>query len=126
MKQNEVLNLMRNLVNRENALIRLDESDVKYLTEEKEVEVISSFSFENHGKRMNDIIGQLQHMENRVKSYQRYILIVEYSPDDDFMMNEFELLSKYLKNVVTTDITQWSLYSNEGLNGLRVSLIMSR
>ena len=44
MKQNEVLNLMRNLVNRENALIRLDESDVKYLTEEKEVEVISSFS----------------------------------------------------------------------------------
>lgn len=126
MKQNEVLNLMRNLVNRENALIRLDESDVKYLTEEKEVEVISSFSFENHGKRMNDIIGQLQHMENRVKSYQRYILIVEYSPDDDFMMNEFELLSKYLKNVVTTDITKWSLYSNEGLNGLRVSLIMSR
>lgn len=126
MKQNEVLNLMRNLVNKENALIRLDESDVKYLTEEKEVEVISFFSFENHGKRMNDIIGQLQHMEKRVKSYQRYILVVEYSPDNDFMMNELDLLSKYLKNVVTTDITKWSLYSNEGLNGLKISLIMSR
>ena len=42
------------------------------------------------------------------------------------MMNELDLLSKYLKNVVTTDITKWSLYSNEGLNGLKISLIMSR
>lgn len=126
MKQNEVFNLTCNLVNKENALICLDESDVKYLAEEKEVEVISSFSSENHGKRMNDIIGQLQHMEKRVKSYQRYILVVEYSPDNDFMMNELDLLSKYLKNVVTTDITKWSLYSNEGLNGLKISLIMSR
>ena len=75
---------------------------------------------------MNDIIGQLQRMGSSIKSYQRYILVIEYSPENDFTMDELDLLSKCLKNVVAADIAKWSLYSNEKIGGLKVSLIMNR
>lgn len=124
MKKNEVLNLMYELAHKTGVLVKLDEEDVRYLSNESEVTVLSSYSQEEKEKRIDCIIRDFEMRKEELEHYQRYILWVEYNPKVEFMMDELVRLSTSLKEIV--DISKWSLCMDDTINGIKVSLVMSR
>lgn len=127
MEKEKVLQTLNELTKNMHPM-KIGMEDYCYIASEHEVECFSHSSWTNESvKRVKEVTDQLGvDLLNAGNDFDRFIMIIEYSPHNEMMMNEMIPINEFCERFIRNKTLLWGISRNDNVEGLKITLVVSR
>lgn len=127
MEKEKVLQTLNELTKNMHPM-KIGMEDYCYITSEYEAECFShSASTDESVKRVKEVADKLgEDLINTGNDFDRFIMIIEYNPHNEMMMNEMMPIHEFCKRFIRDKKLLWGISRNDNVDGLKITLVASR
>lgn len=127
MEKEKVLQILNELTKNMHPM-KMDVKDYAYLENEHRVAYFSySSSTDENVIRVKEVLDNLtEELLNEGGAYERFVMIIEYSPHNELMMNEMAPIREFFEKFIKDKKLCWGLSEHDGIEGVKITLVASR
>lgn len=127
MEKEKVLQTLNELTKNMHPM-KIGMEDYRYIASEHEAECFShSSSTDEYVKRVKEVTDKLgEDLLNAGNDFDRFIMIIEYNPHNEMMMNEMIPIHEFCERFIRDKKLLWGISRNDHVEGLKITLVASR
>lgn len=127
MEKEKVLQILNKLTKNMHPM-KIDVEDYAYLESEHQVACFSySSSTDENVIRVKEVLDNLtKELLNVDVAYDRFVMVIEYSPHNELMMNEIDPIREFFEKFIKDKKICWGLSEHDGIEGVKITLVASR
>lgn len=127
MEKEKVLQILNELTENMHPM-KIDVEDYAYLESEHRVAYFScSSSTDENVIRVKEVLDNLtEEVLNEGGAYERFVMVIEYSPHNELMMNEMDPIREFFEKFIKDKKLCWGLSEHDGIEGVKITLVASR